>query len=156
MLLSPCPGRLNGINLYQLLLLFLLFLKNTLHRRIHYLKRTEWWVQERGKCIVRDKKSRFLTGGSMNPKNPSLVKAIDHPRTPQPGETSQCQTVQVRSRAHRLVNDSFPSAWEEWYVCNDLPLPWPFTLPSATKTAYARLHGVALRNRNKQKTWRIH
>lgn len=38
-----------------------------------------------GKCMVRDKKSCFLIDGSVNPKNPFLVKAMVCPRTQQPG-----------------------------------------------------------------------
>lgn len=42
---------------------------------------TEKWVQGGGKCFARDEKSNFLMGGSVNPTNPSLEKAMVHPRT---------------------------------------------------------------------------
>lgn len=56
----------------------------------------------------------------MSPTNPSLLKAMVHPKTHSlVWPPSVRQSRWEASRDHHLGNHSFSSVWEEWHVCND-------------------------------------
>lgn len=74
-----------------------------------------------GECFVRGEKSNSLMGGSVNATNPSLVKAMVHPRSyslvrhpsVSPGEKQAELTIWVITASLLFGKSDLPSVWEE-------------------------------------------